>query len=729
MGMFDSVANPLDTLSKVLAGGTAGTDAAVPDADAKFLRGYNLDVDESKKESAGQAPNLENALNSYPVIEFIHFGFVHTSHSNFFPHADYSDITKNDAVNDGDRPRGIQFRSALEREAVLLWQFMKSTETVLKQREADSAMGGVGAALNTAGSLLGASGGGSGKTPSSTLTGHEQKVNAAVQPILADSIVFKPIHQAGIDLQQARANYRNLLQTIISENPAAGSGGLIGQLPGLSGVPGPLGNIVSFTQGVAFKAQDVKAKFYALVAQQQEPQIEAACNEMTIQGINSLINPFLPVWASAPAKADQWAGPDDPLSGLQGNMFAPVRKAVQSPVEKARNAVTNEGNAIKGFFEHAPDTPPLGTEALGMAFNDPPTHLGDKSIVPMAMGDVACRAFLLALDKKPPLGFPETVVSGIVAVVLEFTKAVYQSLLIRDPQSPIDADQLFQSASEDFQFAKKLETLALEKLTFLQTIKDFDTSNVAAPMGFSVRPGDLADKGVGKLDDLIADKIRPLLTPILRYAMGDLAQTLEAGRKVGVAGNCHTMEWYLGNLPMVQAQLFSNLFFPFWNAMMRAGADLIGGPAGSALKTILGAADKMKGAVDTARNDLAKADALTTAASDTMGDFSEFDPNNVGDKVTRAGSRFDQAGKTTASANNSPQTNRTLASYPLAGRSGKGQGQAISLDDYNAIFPDFKWNGATDPAATNAKKDDASGSATVADGSAAASNPPNASGR
>ena len=191
MGMFDTISSaasaagaPLDTASNLLAGNMgAPAGAAGKPGDPEWWKGYNLDVDQSDKESAGQAPNLENALNSFPVIEFIHFGFVHTSHSNFFAHDDMSDVDKdkpnNKKVKAGDRPRAIQFRSALEREALLLWLFMQSTQAVLKTREDESGMGGLGSVLDTAGSLFGAGGGGSGQTQSSDLVSHESKVVAA----------------------------------------------------------------------------------------------------------------------------------------------------------------------------------------------------------------------------------------------------------------------------------------------------------------------------------------------------------------------------------------------------------------------------------------------------------------------------------------------------------------------------------------------------------------------
>ena len=594
--------------------------------------------------------------------------------------------------------------------------------------------------------MFGAGGGGSGQTQSSDLVSHENKVVAAVKPVLVDSIVYKDIHKAGIDLNQARADYRALLSKLVDEKPAAGSGGIASSLMSQAtslpstlmggaaaaggaggGVAGTLSSVVSFTQGVAFKAQDIKAKFFFLTALQQEPQIEAASNEMTYQGINQTMNPFFPLWFDpAPAKdADKWAGPDDPLDSLGGNMFGAAKGLVQKKDDDVRSSIADRGNDVKGFFEKAPDNPPPGTEAMGMAFNDPPKHQGAKTIIPMKMGDVACQAFIKALSLPPQLGFAETVVSGIMGVSLEFTMSVYQALLVRDATKTIAEEDLVKSASEDLKLAERLEAIALDKLSFLKKAKEWDTSSLTTGLpllskGYKVDPGELADKEADKLDELIAEKVSPLLKPIIEYAMTDLATMLEDSRACGVSDKCHTMEWYLGKLPMIQATLFCNLFFPFWSAMMRAGADLVGGPVGSAIKGILDVSDKMKGAVDTARGVVTKVGAYAKAADDTATSLQSFNQSNVASKAASDYQAFDQAGKKKADdiTTKSPAAQQTLADYPLKGRSDMGQGVKISSAGYDAVKTDFKWGDAKDPAGSD---DDASKDGAGATGSAGAS--------
>ena len=70
------------------------------------------------------------------MIEFIHFGFVHLSESHYFPNDKYSDTTKNKGLEADAKPRAIQFRSGVEREAILLSEFIRSTKPVLEERDA-----------------------------------------------------------------------------------------------------------------------------------------------------------------------------------------------------------------------------------------------------------------------------------------------------------------------------------------------------------------------------------------------------------------------------------------------------------------------------------------------------------------------------------------------------------------------------------------------------------------
>ena len=713
MGMFDSVSSALDTASQMLAGGTNDPASAAKDTKPTFLRGENLDTNMAV-DGGPRAPNLLNAHNAYPLIEFIHFGNVHSSFANLFAHADYADDTKEDKIKAGDRPRGIQFRSALEREAILLSTFMECTQTVLDERDkSGGALGALGGALNTLGSLAGTGSGDSGPAKASDVNTHIQKVVSAAAPILPDAITYINTHKAGIDFHQARANYRTFLQGIVDEAPKADPvGGMMGKLTsavgGGTGVVGELSTVINFTQGVAFKPQDIKVKFFVLVAQQTEPQIETACNAMTLKAIKDLINPVLPVWMrQGPAAGNTpWTPPDDPLAGDHGNLLNPLLNPVTKEADKGIAEVGKEGNKVKSFFETPPDDPAPGADALGIAFTDPPAAGGDKTIVPMAMGAVAPLAFKKALGITSSLGIPETVVSAVVGVALEFTQAAYASILVRDENTPITHDAVLAAGRDDLQIGKRLEALAVSHLSFLKTIKDFKTPSVA---GFQVQPGDLIDKEIGDLDSLIANKLKPVLDPAIEYAMGALADQLELARQNGMNNTSHAMEWYLGRLPWVQATLFCNLFFPFWNALMRCASEIVDKGTGSVLKGILNAADKVKGVVDTGRDALAKAAALKAAADNTISKLGSgvnlLDPTKIAD----LGSGYSDATKKKAAKTTGPTLDQGKFVIPVTGRSEKGTGQAIKKADLDTVKQ--QWNGADDPI----KDDDADDSAAAAD--------------
>ena len=742
MGMFDN----LDTVSQLLAGGkTTATPAATDEDLPKFVRGEDLDTD-SDEDAGARAANQENAHNAYPIIEFIHFGYVHKTHTNLFSHDDFQDDKKDDNVPDGAKPRAIQFRSALEREAILLATFMECTQTVLDVRDkSGGALGGLGKALNAAGNLLGEGGGGSGKLSASDVNGNIQAVVDAAKPILDDSITYTNIHKAGKDLHQARRNYRTgLLKKIVAEKGASNddkTGGMMGQVMGVAGgmggAAGSMANVLTFTQGVVFKPEDILVKFFALVALQTEPQVEIAANTMTLNAIKALGNtdnaddpdnanksfgnPFLPVWMyPEKPKTDTWDNaPENPLGNVGNNagLLSPLLMPVQNATDKGRQDVIDEGNKVKAFFEHPPDSPPPGTDPLGIAFTNPPLPGGDKSLVPMAMDDVAIQAFVTAIGMTPPLGIPEKVISPAVGVVLEFVQAAFKSVLVRDETQVIDRDAVLKSGRDDIQIGKRLEDIARAHLSFLDDIRHWQTPDIPG-LGLQTRPGELLDKGVTDIDTLISDKLKPVMDPVLKYAMDTFADQLELARQNALSTKANTMEWYLGRLPWLHATLFCNLFLPFWSALMRIASDLVDKGTGGALKAILNAADKAKGAVDFARSLPDKADALETAAGKTVDSLGSTDWLDK-DSRSKLTDGYGSALKKKADAVNGPKLDQGKFTIPVKGRSEKGTGQDITQDEYNTVSSDHQWTDADDPDKTDAdKKDDGSGSSSSPTGDA-----------
>ncbi len=715
----DTLTSAMDTASQMLAGGSsnAGTPTT---GKPHWVQGIHIDTLDPDV-GGTSAATLLNELDLNHLLEFIHFGIVHTSYSNFFTHPSYKDSEKEDKILDKSRPRAIQFRSALLRETILLSLFMECTQTVLQAR--DDAKGALGTAMNVIGSLTGFGGGGSGQTTPADLNSPIQEVVAAAKPLLAENITYPITHKAGMDLNQARADYRAILKKISGEKPTSdGPSSLLGKLPGLSGAAGPMGDIISLAQGIAFKSEDVKVKFFVNIAIQQEPQIETACNAMTLKAISDLINPVLPVWFGDPnAKPTDstWTdAPASPLSPSSDPLLGKIINPVANTVTQGRDTAVGAANKVKSFFENpTPPTPPPGTDFLSQAFEVPKTAPGKQDPVPMDMAALSVQAFIDALDLKPPKinSFCASLISTIFGVALDFIHGTYEALLVRDPQAVITDADLYAAAIQELKIVDRLKALALDKVSFIQKAKDFTLN---APMGYSVRPGDLLDKGATKLDDLIDQKIAPVMDDALKHAMKDLAKQLDLGRQDGNTTSCLTMEFYLGRLPWTQASLFCNLFFPFWDALLQCLMGVVDPATASILKTLTGLASKAKGIVDTARDDVAKAQALKTAADNTISKLgsgvSLLDPSQVGS----LGDGYGAATKAKAAQTTGPTIDRGNFTLPVTGRTKTGTGAEVPQSpDYDQVLPTHQWGNADPPPTPKDPNADPNAAPAAADGS------------
>lgn len=688
--MFESVSSALDAASQMLAGGAAAPGASA-DATPKYTRGKDLDTDKSD-EGASRTANLENTHDAGEVIEFIHFGFVHTSRSHNFVHPKYKD---NEEVKIGakDKPRAIQFRSALERETLLLSVFMEATQTLLQER-ADS-KGALGSVMNALGSVTGLGGGGSGGIKPSDVNSHIQKVADAAKKLDATPAEYKTIHQTGMDLHQARANYRELLRKIVEEPPPKdAAGGLMGAMAGSAGLGAEMGKIISLVQGIAFKPLDIKVKFQALLARQQEQQVETACSDMTLKALEDALTPFLPVWF--PKDREKWDAPANPVS-RDGGLLSPVTDAAAGAVDSGRKEVAEKANKVKDFFE-ADKTDAPGEPFLSEAFKTAAPSGKDSEPMPMETGKLACQAFVKALGLDSLPGFVEGIVKTIVAINLDLLHGALGAVLGRDPGSPIAEDDLYDGARQ--RMLHRLLDLAMDKLTFLKTAKEFELN---APMGYSVKPGDLADKGMDKLDELIKEKIGGVVDAPLKYAMGSFATQLELARQQGTNNKCHTMELYLGRLPWMEATLFYNIFFPFWDAFVDLMYHVLPGPAGGALKAAVEAAKKAKGVTDFGRDALKKANAIKEQAEKDRDRLSQgVDLIEEGKKAAGGQSplgAYDKAMGSKADETKAPKLDEGKFVFPLKNRKLEAEGKDILKDEYDQVKDKDQWESADNPPA------------------------------
>lgn len=686
--MFDSIGSALDTASQMLAGGASAPGAGGPSTPAKYIKGTDLEKpDPGVGDST--APNLDNVRDKPEQTEFIHFGFVHTSYTSVFSHPSYKDNEEIKDLGEKAKPRAIQFRSALEREAILLAGFMQSTQTVLQEREDDK--GALGDAMSALGSLAGIGGGGAGVSGPADVNAFIQKVKSAAGALNATPIEYKTIHKTGMDFHQARNDYRAFLKKVVDEKPKADpAGGLMGKLPGIGGIGGPVGEIIAVAQGIAFKPMDIRVKFFVKVAAQQEKQVETVCNAMTLSALTPAYTPFLPVWfAKDRAK---WDAPASPVKKAEdGNLLAPVINPVAGAFEDARKAAAGGVNAVKDFFEN-PKTDAPGEPFLTQAFGLPPRPGQLSEPFPMELGALALVAFEEALGTKIP-DFLESIVDVIMGIMLDMTHGALQATLHRDPSKPILGDDLFNSARH--RMLQRLIDLALDKVSFLKSAKDFQ---LKGPMGINLKPSDLADKGIAKLEEMVNEKIGTYLNAPLKIAMGTFADQLELARQQGLKEKCHTMECYLGRLPWMQASLFCNIFFPFWDALMDILGDVMGDVLGGPLKAIGKAAKAAKGMADSARDALAQANAVKKKLEADKDELSKgISAQDVIEGKTGVGKGYGKAMDSKADAINGPSIAQGKFDFPLQGRKQDGEGKKIEDPEYGEVQPNEQWDKADNP--------------------------------
>lgn len=681
--MLDSIGSALSSASQMLSGGAATPNAPVQGT-AKYFKGQELDPDASGLGDADGA-NVPNVRDGPEQIEFIHFGYVHTSRSNHFSHPKYKDNELIEALTEASRPRGVQFRAALEREAILLSAFMQATQTVLQERT--DGKGAVGDVMNTLGSLTGAGGGGSGLTVPSDVNPPIQKVATAAGKINATPAEYKIIHQTGMDLHQARADYRALLKKITEEKPAADpAGGLMGKLPAVGGAGGAIGNIISLIQGIALKPLDIKTKFFAHLAFQQEVQVEVACHEMTLGALKKCSPPILPVWFAKDRAA--WEAPDSPVKRTDdsSNLLGGVQNTAADAAAEARREAAKKANDVKDFFEN-PKTEAPGAPFLSLAFKTPVPRDKKSEPMPMEIGAVACKSFIDVLGLSSLPGFVESVIRTIIGINSDLLHGALEGVLNRDPSSPITGDALYGGARH--RMLQRLMNLALDKVSFLKSAKEFQLN---APMGYSVKPGDLADKGLSKVDELVNDKIGGFLNLPLKYAMGNFADQLELARQQGLGEKCHTMELYLGRLPWMEATLFYNIFFPFWDALMDCVYHLLDGPLSGPLKAAIDGAKKAKELADKGRSALKKADAVADLAKRDRDALAKgVSAQQIASGASPIGAGYDKAMDSEADQINGPKLDPGKFIFPLKGRKPEVEGKEIKLDELNSVEPKNQW--------------------------------------
>ncbi len=652
--MLGSVGGALDDASKILGG--AQHAGASSDAPVEYTKGEQLGTS-TEDVGGAYAPFDQGAADMGAPIEFIHFGWVFPDSSKNFVHKNELKDDQRVELPEGPGSRAIMFRAGVEREAVLLNGFVSTTAEVLKEKE--DSEGGVGQALGAVGDLLGGGGGATAAAPKAAdCNPFNDKVRSAAASVNVPAISYKPVHKAGMDLNQARANYRAFLQKLKEKPGGDSSPGLLSNVNALAGALPGVGGIFSTITGIATKAFDIYVAFYTKIAWEQEKAIENVCRKITVAAIEQNAKLIYPVWAPVP-DAPAPAGSGSSLPGFLGS---------------AANDVSDTVSDIKDFLGDTPPQECPGAAYLSGAFSlagDAPKDQPPPP--PKELATSVADAFREQIPAIPD--FAITVIVEVQKITLDFAKAAFDALMQRDPSQSISQDAMFASGRR--LMLDRLVNLLVSQVSFLKTAKDFSVGVQGTDAS--------ADKFLGKGLDELNNELGPKLDPVLEFAMKGFAQRLEALRKTSMDEKAHTMEVYLGRLPGLLAFLFRDTFFPVWDLLVQEVFGSAGGPMGGALASASGAFKSMKGYTDTARDYVTRANKAKDRF-DRDGVQAGTGPSNLGG--------YQQDMRATADRGPNPHQDAVNASFALKGRKPSGTGQKITKSEWEEVKKDHQWEKA-----------------------------------
>jgi hypothetical protein len=687
------VGDALNAVSSAMSGPAAAPAAAAPDATPLYYKGDPIG---QAPDGVGGAypPNDKGAHDTGKVIELIHFGFVHPDYSTNFVHQksvpDDKDarLPQNPATPGS---RAVMYRGALERETLLLSGFVASTQTVLQEREQNEGAGGlsgdagqmVGAAVGAASSLLGG-GGSPAPTPAAVKSTDLNAVNGKVKSVGGNcnvsAVTYTITHQAGEDLAQARANYRQVLQKVC--NPPAGQnasgGGLLNTLSSVaSAIPGA-GPIFNTISGIATKVFDIYVAVYGQLATHCELAIEKACHDVTIDAIANNKSPIFPVWFYKPSDSGSGDGNSQPDQPLLDSSKGDYGDQISNLPGQLKNKAEDSGAQMAHKFLDVPTDDYPATSQVDAAFaTDAPKPAKDQPPAPAAqVGTLAAQAFSTALGFDLP-GFVKTIVSEIMETDVDLLQQIYKQLLPWDHSKPIPADELLDAGREAL--LNRVLDLIVSNLSFLGDLQNTVSKQnlFTPPDGKAVTGGEAMNKAGDFGKSELTEKLAPAIDPILKFAMGDLAGKLEAIRSTAQAQKAVSMEAYLGRLPYLEALLFRNTFFPIWDVLVQQVFGKAAGPLSGYLNS---AGAFYKGAKDDvwkAQDDASRAQNVAKQLGQGLSvGIGQGDPTK---KVTDA---WNQGGIDKPKDASAPQMQQD---FPLQGRQTSATGTAITLGEWNGV--------------------------------------------
>jgi hypothetical protein len=669
--MLDAVKSGLDAVSNALGGAAPGAPGGP--APMTFTQGET--VGETAEEAPGfQSPNEVRPRDSGAPIEFIHLGYAHPDTSLHFDHPALKDDT-NLEFTPAVKSHGLMFRAGLEREALLLASFLTATQSVLADLE--KTKGGAGELLAMGADLLGGSGG-SAAPKAADVNAFGEAIKTAIAPVNAGLITYQNIHQAGLDLHQARANYRAFLEKLLAppaSDPAAGLlGGLSSSISFLPGLPPAVREVFNFMQGLALKPMDVYLGFYVRLAKDLEPVIEKAVRQYTVKAIQEQHSPVFYLWYPKPAS------PPAPATGeaAEGTGIGFLDDARQR-FEQIRSTVENTVDAVTDFLSASPPPePPPGAPYLDQALQieTPPPTAGAPPAPPKEVTATIVNGFNAALGLSGMPAFIERIISEVTLRNNEFLREVYRKLMERPAVEPIDEAAMYRAART--RLLDQLVALVMENVSLLQRAKEFSFNVQGKTIAPGAAPLEAAQKELN-------DQVLRHINVALELTMGELVDKLEGARQQAVRENAIAMEVYLGLFPWLLALNFRNTFFPVWDLIMDNTFGKISGPLGDAVKQAKDAMAEAKKKVDEGRQTAMRLQKIKDRAT-----AQGLQAGSSGQNLT--GYRDDWQSQ--LATQEAPPPPAVVPFFPLTGRKNQSSARKIELAEFNQVRGNHKYPGA-----------------------------------
>ncbi len=586
MGFGDLVSSGLggiaDKASSLLGGGAPPP--AMEKAEAKFVDSGPID-EPSDTEGGAAAPDHDNKLDTDQLIEFIHYGHAHRDDPKAFRHESFDD-TATAPIKTPPGPRGIMFRDAVEREAVLRGGFVQSAIDLLTEIKKNT--GGISDAVGALTSLAGGGKSSNTGTDPDSLKPYLSAITSAGGKVNTGSVLYPGVHDAGKNLQQAWANWNAFAAKMASDSNAGASPGMFGKLTdplkdalGSTGI----GDIITTITTVLFAMFDVYKGWYFVLREPWEPVIQEACYARGIEAIRKQYAPVFDIWSSKP-------GPPPPKPGTPksdakiANLTTGINEVdsladkVNKPYDDAVDSVHGLEDKWRDFWDAEPDGDQAGP---GQAYV--------KSALDGLKGsDQILMKSFSKTTKLDPIPAPvATVVSELCAS--NYTMLGKICLKLQDPT------QLQSLTQEAFDGAGAV--YILEKLHKL--VNGFLPKNLPSALTGDKGPGGDFGKFQGvssqmvqnKADSLLDSELGPELDEIVKFAMSSLyTEILQIGSDASKA-NALIMEAYLSRLPYLLALVTRNTVFPVFQLVadkVFGKASDLGGLATSPIKKLMGAA-------------------------------------------------------------------------------------------------------------------------------------------